>query len=542
MKYLKILLLIICCFLNVTICYAAASISVGFNNPSDGNIEDDGTDDKKTGGYTENGYRCSYEYDVNYSTSLVIDGYDSNNESIVDVKVTPTKSIKAGTSIGISIVETEGARWEDYKIELEKEVEECDYIPKYNYSCWTKPAYIRNEMVLTEAEASELCYYVIKGTQNGFKKTNCSKKFKPVSSGSMTENDKKAYEECEDALTTSIENEVKGIVGTPSYNGGGIKFFDPNDASVTTPLEEMVSHNSKCSDFNLESDEYFCKHTYTPKLVCINKLSSAVRYDNNSSSCKTDEFQIKNDIVKINGENVEHFHYFVPLNVTSGTFSLILSEQENDNNKINGDDKSWCQDVIKANEHNYFDFLIGVRDDETTFTLSDNKEIALNSIGDKGCLVRTEMKIPVSEGIYDVRGEKIKGYNLFVRNASEYNPFPNPVVNQDSLWFDWYKENYSGKDNYAYNKVAPNIKNSFDEISYYVDNIKTDVVRDINSSKGNYLKTYLNESGKSEFINDRVMFNPRSGNYYKVGCGPLNSVEKLENGDDNPLYQVGCKK
>jgi len=102
--------------------------------------------------------------------------------------------------------------------------------------------------------------------------------------------------------------------------------------------------------------------------------------------------------------------------------------------------------------------------------------------------------------------------------------------------------NYSGKDNYAYNKVAPNIKNSFDEISYYVDNIKTDVVRDINSSKGNYLKTYLNESGKSEFINDRVMFNPRSGNYYKVGCGPLNSVEKLENGDDNPLYQVGCKK
>lgn len=522
----KLLLLIICCFININFCYAYAGISINFNYPGSNDTDGSGTGDTDgdgmmDGGWTKDGYTCSYSYGMKTSYENMIGGFNQNNKSIINDVITPIESIKAGTSIGITVVEIKSASWQ-YEFEVTKKTNVCSR-PTYNYTCYYPYNPYFRDVVLAEGEVSP---GALGCTKKGNNRVGC-KAWKENSTPASSEDEK--YIKCENDAKSAAQGLLNNYVTSQSFQN--IKLLDPNDSGATIDDAKTIFTNKKCDDCSDGSCS--CTHTYTPKSVCMNKITSEVYY-RDVENCGTDEFKIKNDVV----DGVEHFHYFVPMNVTSGSFSLVLSE--------NGDrqENEWCKEAIKANPTDFFDFFVGVRANGETFKFSNNITTAINSL-DYGCYIRSEIRIPVSNGLYNVLDNKIKGYNLYVKNVDEYNPFPNPITRPDSLWLDWYESNYSGG---SYNSGgSPNIRESFsEEPSYKLENVKAKEIRNLNSGLGNYLKVSLNENGSSDFIRNEIVFNKvaNPNTYYKLGCGPINSVETIIDGTDiitNPLYQEGCK-
>lgn len=523
----KIFLLIICCFININFCYALdyAGVTLGYNDSSsdgaDGGVSGDTDDDGKINGQYSlgGGYTCYYDYGLNYNSDIKIYGFNQNNKDIISGKVTPNELTKAGTSIGISIIETKSASWE-YDLEVKQKIEICKSInPMYKYKCTVYFSYFpyskTEEKIMTESAANSKgnCTKVSNVVQSYADET-CSESEKTI-------DDEKKEDDCGLHVLSIVSSKAKNYVVSPSYKN--IKLLNPNNADTTDGSIAISTKGcaSLCGDKGCS-----CTHTYTPMAVCMNKITSEVYY-RDTENCGDNEFKIENDIV----DGVEHFHYFVPMNVTSGSFSLILSEsgdrQENE----------WCKDRINDNPTNFYDFFVGVRANGETFRFSDNITTAINSL-DYGCYIRSEIRIPVSKGLYNVEDNKIKGYNLYVKNVDPYNPFPNPVTNLNSLWFDWYNGNYSvdadGKRSYTkFSGNAPNIKESFKEISYEIQNVNAKKIRDL--KLGNYLSSNLNPNGTSGFIRERddITFSTvaNTNTFYKLGCGLLNYS----------LYQEECK-
>lgn len=522
----KILLLVLCFLININFCYAFAGISTSYNDPGKGGSGEGASGDTDGDGMINgkkklsSGLYCDYDYGVNYGGDIKVYGYDQNNKEIINNRIIPDTPIKAGTSIGISIIEKKTVSYTyDYEVEAN---ETCKGV--YSFQCYKDGNWKTYEVV--GRDSSEYINYDYDGDclDSVFVRwTDCT--------GYVTDTDRL---ECETEVKSKAQGLAESYIASQSFDN--IKLLNPNDAAMIDEEDDgsvTISTNKACDDGDCSDGKCSCTHTYTPKSVCINKITSNITYDKVSCEENT-EFHVKNE--KVN--DVEHFHYFIPMNVTSGWFSLILSEngEKLENNR--------CEELIKANPLNFYDFFVGVRATGETFSFSDNITTAINSL-DYGCYVRTEIRIPVSKGIYNVEDNKIMGYNLYVKNVDEDNPFPNPVTKLDSLWFDWYKSNYSGG---SYNSGgSPNIRESFsEEPSYKLENVKAKEIRNLNSGLGNYLKVSLNENGSSDFIRKEIVFNKLANpnTYYKLGCGPINSVETIIVGTDiitNPLYQEGCK-
>ena len=512
--------------MNIDFCYSA-TMSVSYFDPnsvgSDDKVSGDTDGDGMiNGGYLDGDYTCSYEYNVVYNTSITIKGYNQENTLIIHDKVTPVELTKAGTSIGIAIIEKKTAAGSYKDVLVENKNGSCVRKQKYNCSILGDGSFcsVGTEEKMYKVGEQGPCCTAIPGTERNY----CTPL--KITSGEI-------YNSCVNHAENTIKNLLRGYVNSQSYQN--IKLLNPNDGTTTNDAV-TISTNKNCGACNALSCS--CIHTYTPKAVCMNKITSDVRY---GDACSTDEFQIKNDIVKDkNSKDIEHFHYFVPLNVTNGWFSLILSES---GDRIENDR---CKALINANPTNFYDFFVGVRANGEIFAFSDNITTAINSL-DYGCYIRSEIRIPVSKGLYNVTDNKIKGYNLYVKNVDENNPFPNPVTNLDSLWLDWYKSNYSGGNYNGVNGDAPKIKESYlGEPSYKLENVNAKKIRKLNSNLGNYLKSSLNENGSSDFIRNEIVFDKiaNSNSYYKIGCGPLNSTETISDGIniiENPLYQEGCK-
>jgi len=495
----KILLVIICCFLNVSFCYAAAEVNFNFIDPGEsdnngGNNDDDNVDDDVDDGDDGNnlngsfnmgdGYTCSYVYDLEYSTSVKIDGFNQKNESIVSGEVTPKESVKAGTSIGISIVEKKQITWQ-YDISVKHETE--------RYHIFRCEDGIKNVALGDtgnyDSYINDLnCSYL--GQGGGVT---------DVSSGSY-------YARCENEVKSKIEDIANGYVTASSK----VRLREPNDINSMVEFEIGAT-----TDVSIEGPKYIAKtYFYSPKYVCLDKKNAEVTYKN--AVCNSNEFMVENE--RVNG--VEHFHYFIPMNVMDGSFSLVLGNDEYHN-------KNWCVRAIDANQY-YYDFLFVIVGGKYT-KLSDNKAIAKNEVA-SGCYFRTEMKIPVADGFYRIdTNDELDGFNFYVKAINENDPFPNPIINENSLWYNWYQSNYSSNGEYAYNNMGPNIKASYDEVSYLLRNVNAAEIRNYNSWTS-YLNNNLNVNGKSSFINGTLLFDEFDNSYYKVGCGPLN----LE-------FQEGCR-
>lgn len=517
----KILLLMLCFLINIDFCYAAYNFNTSFKKVGQGGTEsavpgDTDNDGKINGGYTRDGYTCSYDYIVNYGNGITVDVFNQNNDSILNNKAIPDELTKIGTSVGISINESKTAGWE-YVFEVKK-IKVSSYEKyTYTYSCYNGQE--SKTIIFYKMDDPNYLKYEYDGDC-----VRIGAKTEVISYSSDEDVlEGEEYNDCKNTVVSKVENIVSGYLGGGSYD---IYPSNPNDVDAGIVKNKLSTFNEGYScNFGEPTGSCSSKIGYTIDSVCINRLTSDVTY-RGVGGCLSDELKVEND--SVNGG--KHFHYFIPLNVVNDSFSLIISGENDFYSKKD------CETMIMDNSENYFYSMVGVRASGETFVLSDNITAALGSV-ENGCYIRTEIRIPVSNGLYNVTDNKIKGYNLYVKNVDENNPFPNPVTNLDSMWFDWYHSNYSSDDNYdKINGESPKIKDSFkkENLSYSLMNVNAKKIRSLNSSLNDYLTVNLKSNGTSEFIRDgEVFFNKvaNTNTFYNLGCGPLNSS----------LYEKECK-
>jgi len=523
----KILLFVVCCFVNVSFCYAAAEVNFNFTDPgTGGNSNSNNNNDNGNGNgslpsdsfkFDSDKYTCSYNYSITPSATITLDGFNKDNQSIITGNVTPKESVKAGTSIGISIREIKGVSWKVTNVKVTGS-------EKTYYAYWCPPGadvagkydIIRNGVYLSGYS-----------NNSGLEAAGCSYGGPyTISDPDATNNNAELKQKCENEAKKRVKAKAQSYISSSSYR---VKLRDPNDANSSVEVEILAIK----TDETIKENSIKRTFTYSPKYVCINKATAEVFYKNDA--CKADEFRILNDSIG----GTEHFHYFIPMDVTDGEFSLLLANKGQEEFHS----KDWCVKAINSNQY-YYDFLF-VSSGGGYTRLSDNKSIAKREVKN-GCYLRTEIRIPVSDGYFAIDKEenKINNFNFYFKTINESDPFPNQVTNKNSLWYDWYDQNYVDGV-YTTNKVVPNILDSYKEIKYLVKNVNAKEIRDYNNNKNNYSDKsgYLNNSitslGVSKFI-DEFQFTRNNVKRYKLGCGPLNKGAKLSDGTDNPLFQEGC--
>lgn len=482
MKYNLLILLVLCLFFNVESCYA---YTFNWSLKTTGTGGDENSNNEPLTGsfnmsdFNRNGYSfsCSYKYTLDPNGGIEINVFNQENNLIMgDDTLRLKESIKAGTGVGISIYEKVSVSW-NIEVEVVRKS-----------SCYVVRCSDTGESYRECGEIEELpryCTYYREGS-------------KILTSGNE-------YDECVQRTDTEIRSKMENSISSSSF----LRLKNANDVLS----DETVSISAE-KDCERGENKYTCTYTYLPNAVCMNKVTAEVRYSKDGNCDLSKEFVVGND--SISGK--EHFHYFVPMNVTNGEFSLILSNK----NEVKA--KEWCLAAIDYNRNTYFEHLY--TNSNKPVRLSERFEIAKTQVSN-GCLYMTEIKIPVSEGIYAVNSqEKISGFNFYVRNIDERDPFPVPVNDINSLWYDWYQNNYNDEGKYGATNMAPNIRNSFNEISYKAENIKSSDIKNYNSNKS-YLNNSLNYLGKSEFITNNSIFSSYVSPGYRVGCGPLN-IDKQE--------------
>lgn len=531
-KYIKVLLVIITMFLNMEICYAAWGGS--FSLPSIG-----GGDGNNNGGdeYAHvveydlsDGYSCSYKYNIVPATSFSYEAYNHKNESIVGGETsTSTESIKTGTGIGISFIETKSVTW-DYNITItKKRSTKC-----YNYFC-LKRQWVNLQWV-TERKSGTTCEN--SGSYNSFRNDpDCTLSYSYTRNDTIiagTNSEKEA--ECKQLAEKDLKEKTKNSASSPSYI---FRLQDSNDGNLFNNNDAMISLNAKTSCSSIRSG-YMCTHTYLPKAVCIDKVSANVRYLIDGECNSDSEFTISNEIV----DGREHFHYFIPLDFTEDNFSLLVANRSQDDVY----EKEACLKIVEALPTIYFDYLVVKQGSEYKRIEKNLSSGQLERIFANGCYARMSMDIPVKDGYFITNeNNKIEGFNFYVKTINEEDPFPNPVNNQNSLWYDWYSQNYIDGE-YSANRVSPNIIKSFEYLNYLKENVRASQIRNYNNDKSKYndksgyLDNSINNLGISKFIEDFDVIRYPHVSIYKLGCGPLNNDEKLMDGSDNPLFQPGCRR
>ena len=114
---------------------------------------------------------------------------------------------------------------------------------------------------------------------------------------------------------------------------------------------------------------------------------------------------------------------------------------------------------------------------------------------DSSCRLRITSSFNVTQKYYyeETKNNKLvfNGYNLYYRPININNPFPT-IPTENSLWYKWY----NSKDK------SPNLKDSFNEVTYSVDvpNKLADTIRAYNVNNPYPSFDKLSLSGTSDFL------------------------------------------
>lgn len=549
-----------------------------------------------TSGNTRTTHTCTYNYKISVSKKITINGYDMADNEIMkhSLKIDDKNKIIAGTSIGLNVYETKTITWEVTKAEAKFIKEQKYKLYRCEYETDTPPQVVPVSFSLNmkQDDASAEPMAVNCSKHNG----NYKYKSKPstckqydgckITSGptykgysstyytSSSGNDAEEYQqECQEtAAKAAIEAANKKI-----YSSYELKMTDSNDVNggeLVTITNESANktkeyydkndnkincNNSSCKfkfDENASkialNDTRKIKFYYNKNNVCINVKTSKVTY--RDSACNSDEMLVEN--TKIN--NLEHWHYFIPLNAKSNSDVVInllpaygadLSFAEckyvMENNPIHIDVDG---NVVK-NKTSYMD-LIMPKNDEKIFdgnyslkyvisgqTVKNEASTDFAEVKNNGCRLTSKIKIPINQNFYNEVAEKndvkFKGFKFYYRPIDVNNPFPNGAGN-DSIWSDWEKSK---------NK-QPDISSSYDEVTYIATNINSSKIRTY--TKNNPYTSWINMSinGESNFIKNEGIIVRKESKYsgYKLGCGPSNEKIYLDNAKKvlNPLYIKGC--
>lgn len=508
-KLKKIVLILILSITHISTCYAAFSggvptVATGNNGGGGG----DGSGNHEPPNYTLTyggsggnnvNYSCYFEYSINTSYNITIDGFNQENQSIIgNDSPTPTEPIIAGTAIGISIVETKSISWDVTKVTLTK----------------TRKGQTRYRCRVRNTNCSSACRVALKNNCNNcplyiwgvfdYRRSNTCQE---IPGGDETV---AATEEEKATCQKKAENWVRSQIGSwpeiPTYE---VKLKNSNYINPTGNENEIVKIIDKPdTSCNYGNKSITCKFNYSPKTVCINRKTSKITYTD-KDGCDSDSIQIRNE----NG----HWHYFTPLNAKS-TDTFYLSIVNNGQSGLQSPE--FCRAAIDYNS-NYVELI----KDRNNKKLSTNKVSAKNAVAG-GCYLGVDVNIPLVQKFYneETTDDKIifKGFNFYYRPIDINNPFPNGIAS-DSYWSEWGKSR----------KAVPNLSESFlkngqANVTYITRGINASAIREYNDKYPYTDWSNMNIKGASSVIGSNEIPNTQierivsTNSFYSLGCGPAN--------------------
>lgn len=309
---------------------------------------------------------------------------------------------------------------------------------------------------------------------------------------------------------------------------------------------------------------------YRPETVCMNVKTAEVRYlkVGSGESCGKDEIQILDDTIDSdpsdgidcndanNSYRCTHWHYFIPLNTkSSNDISLWMYNAETSEKYEPKECKNTIDNYLPTSNIKYWQVMVDGDGNEfeaakkgaTKKELDDlvrNAKKTVDKTG--GCYLQSVIKIPTKQRFYnevetdDNSGNKtvkFNGFNFYYRPIDTENPFPNGITSgTTSLWTE-------------YNNLGslPNLdlSESFDNVTYVAENINPSSIRKYNKNNLYTSWSNMNIDGTSKYIDDEnVIKRVKKGNIYKLGCGPINEMEYLDDAKTikNVYYQPECVK
>ena len=501
-----------------------------FSNTSDSNSGSNNggtTGEKKYSNwiyYKDDGKRIKYRYSFQTWT----------NSSYSIKYYNPTDgAIKSGTWMGIHINEIQSASWNVLDIEY-KEVKKV-------YTCTvTKPicdCYYGTAYTIVGQEIVSVKKRICQGDPNYRPSIGCKKSSStsttykkdyyddsPCSADStetFTEND----EDINESETTSKKKEVYTLAHNSAAGSIGAPFSKLQ--IITDELDEKNNHKTETilgslvstSDSGVEKSGTISKtYSYKPSSICINLKTGKVRYN---KECKQDEE------VKINpyiDREIEYWQYFSPLDTKSGT-SFSLAIKKNDARVLSNTE---CHNTMNKYKNQYQNYIVSINNKAlngdyckngncnnlNTGSGSDWQEVS------KGCYFSTVLNFDVVQKYYfeEMKNNELKfnGYNLYYRPININNPFPTSPT-ENSIWYEWYN---------SINKT-PNLKDSFNEVTYSVDvsNKLADTIRAYNTNNPYPSFDKLSLNGTSSFLQSIGVVSLTGDKVNKLGEGTKTCIK-----------------
>lgn len=532
-------------------------------------------------------YTCKYNYNVYSDKIITIDGYDMNDNEIMkySLNISPDNRVLAGTSIGLNIYETKTVRWNLTKVEVTETEAKKTPIYKCTYKTRThglpKPGIPEIAMPLSATKSANVqpiatCLATEKYTTSystcPSEASSCTYESGPTFSyyrddGSVEtlSTNLEKIEECREIAASTAISAANGNV----YASYEIEMSDSNDVNGTEGIKitnEDANATRECEgnscsfsySAGMEKDSKKIKFYYRKARACINVKTAEVTYKTGNDKCdETIEKEVSNTKIESN----THWHYFIPLNAKS-TDKIEVNMLKSVGGELT---TSECLYVMQHNPINaskpnstdttYVDLIKTVADgidfkgDYKCYNCNPNNPDEWNNeqsadyaeVQANGCYLTSKIKIPVNQKFYNEMSttnesgnttSNFNGFNFYYRPIDINNPFPNGL-STSSIWEDW--NNNKNKD--------LDLTKSFENVTYIATNIDARNIRTYNKNNSYTSWSNMNIDGTSKYIDNEGVIQRNNGiSVYKLGCGPANENDKLDNGDTNPIYQPGCKK
>lgn len=573
----------------------------GSETPSDPNP--DGIDGRGSTGYQEyenngNLYKCYYKHSITVGTSLDINAYNMNGKSLIPYNINTSETFPAGTWIGINATEKKYANWNignflDFEI---KKTYRCHYSYGGKYktqycntksckcledSTWTG---IINEQTVgckVHDNMNDTCVlplinktyeckqnYLTGGwsyygdpitvnqnqniTINDCTKSNGIKADKLEIVEENIEEETSPIKECRNDAVNKIKEEAENSVGKASnkleFNTSNkygqssnlqIDATNKYDKVQTKIISEQITNNYYVSSKGKAWQDY----EYVPNKVCIDLITSEIKYNNECNLYNTSIRQVENgetydEYLK---ENISYWKYFIPLDATTNS-KLSLNMIENTDKDSQGRLKptlteKQCLNGMKNKPNDDDNYKFYIKPLEGNFvgdykTGENRSEDVKRVKKDHGCLIAIVLNFNVVQKFYGQTSnyQSLKGYNMYFRQIDINNPFPNGI-DSNSIWNGQYDESNKKVNTGNGSVTLSDFKNITYKANVSITNAET--IRTFNqntpytqwtqeTNKANGMKI----NGKSNFIQQNTgngsIFTKTDSSFYKLGCGPAN--------------------
>lgn len=583
-KTLSLFTILIATIINIKVCYAFGLEFENISESNGGEAVDEEVEFSEWFNYGVNNklYRYRYKQEIKTASSIYANAYNMKGESLIPNSAEELKNhlFKAGTWVGINVTETHTAIWKVYDLQYQevKYKYTCTYkIPGDSYTCPTGTYVIVSEATCktmngipqynsrgnySRCEKTTTCYEEnstitpIKDLEKDYNEPyECPEKYGSYKLAEQKEKEEEISVENQGLKNTMKESAVTtvrsmAISYVEGWTSGEIRYVAnntyPEDSSelIYNTIDKGASL-SKIQDITNPdgvSGKSVRQYELLEKNVCMNVKTGVVSY---GKECNAEKGEVKIETGTIKDtyldENVNYWHYFIPLNVKGNLdFSLDVIENGSVTFPI-----TTCE-IFMKNRPDYKNYILpykkGTEIDLGTFIGDyhkyENKDLSIDWQKIKnsdGCQVSAKISFPIVQEFYNEVGEdknkKFRGFNFYYKPIDIENPFPNGIPT-NSLWNKW--EESSTKN--------PELSKSFDTVTYIASDINVEKVRKYTQNNPYTSWSNMNIDGKSNFINSEgIVTREYKTNFYKLGCGPLNEKEYLDDGKTNILYQERCK-